>query len=167
MNSGYDYYGDGLAMVLRWAIAMLLIVFPAYVAAMWWIGKDVDREPAKRDLKARKWFIWATLFFSAVMVVGDLVFLVYSFLGGEATPNFLAKVLTVAVIAGGVFGYHWYLLHREPGASMQTRKLITLVAILVVGAAVIGAMYVSKSSADTQKNMGNTYYPAPAPQQLR
>ena len=39
--------------------------------------------------------------------------LVYNLLGGEVTTRFLAKVVVVAVIAGGIFHYYMHDLRRE------------------------------------------------------
>lgn len=150
----YYFGGDGISAALRWSIALLIIIFPAYVGSMWWIGKDVDREPEKQHIWVRRWFIYATLFFSAVTLLGDLVFLVYTLLGGDVASRFILKALTVALVAAAVFGYHWFLLKREPGTALATRKVITLVASLFVLAAVIAGFVVagSPSSARAERN---------------
>lgn len=155
LPESFDYYGsEGISSALRWSIALLVIIFPAYVASMWWIGKDVDREPAKQHIWVRRWFIYATLFFAAVTLLGDLVFLVYTLLGGDVASRFILKALAVAAVAGGVFAYHWFLLRREPGTAMQARKVITVIASVAVGAAVIAGFVVagSPSSARAARN---------------
>jgi hypothetical protein len=153
-ESLYYFGSEGISGALRWSIALLVIIFPAYVASMWWIGKDVDREPAKQHIWVRRWFIYATLFFAAVTLLGDLVFLVYTLLGGDVAARFILKALSVAVVAAGVFAYHWFLLKREPGTAMQARKVITVVASLAVAAAVVAGFAVagSPSSARAERN---------------
>jgi len=47
------------------------------------------------------------------VVLCDVATLVYKALGGELTTRFLLKVLTVAVLAGGVFGYYLTDLRSE------------------------------------------------------
>jgi membrane protein YqaA with SNARE-associated domain len=50
---------------------------------------------------------------AVTILAGDLIALVYNLLGGEFTTRFLLKVATVAVIAGGVFGYYLSDLRQE------------------------------------------------------
>jgi hypothetical protein len=52
---------------------------------------------------------------AAAVLVGDGITLVYNLLGGELTVRFVLKVLVVAVIAGGAFGYY--------GASLKADDL--------------------------------------------
>ncbi len=143
-NLGF-YEMESVGAILRWAIAFLVIIFPAYVVAMWWIGKEVDQEPAKKELWVRRWFIWATLFIAAVTVLGDLVYLLYTFLGGDMALRFFLKAIAVGAVAKAVFFYHWYLLRREAGASIMTRRIITVVASVFVGAAVVAGFVVAGS----------------------
>jgi hypothetical protein len=49
---------------------------------------------------------------SASVVIGDLIAVVDYFLRGEITTTFLLKVLTVFVIAGGVFLYYLQPLEK-------------------------------------------------------
>jgi hypothetical protein len=59
-----------------------------------------------------------TLFVAAAVIIGDLTVLVYNFLGGELSLRFALKVITVAAIAGGIFGYYlWDLRQEERGAE--------------------------------------------------
>ena len=46
------------------------------------------------------------------MVIGDLVTFLSYFLSGELSVRFVSKVLTVFVIAGGVFWYYLLWLER-------------------------------------------------------
>jgi hypothetical protein len=46
-------------------------------------------------------------------VIGDVVTLIYYFLGGEMTVRFSLKVLTIGVIAGTVLAYYLTDLRRE------------------------------------------------------
>lgn len=157
----YDYAYGFATGAIRWAVALLVVVFPAYVASMWWIGKDVDREPGKRDIWVRRWFIWLTLFVAAAVVLGDLATVLYSFLGGELALRFGLKALTVAGVACAVLAYHWYLLRREPGTGMTTRKGIVAAAVLVVLAAIVagviamGSPWKARAEANDQQRVSD------------
>jgi hypothetical protein len=148
---GYSYYGDSIAAALRWSIALLIVIFPAYVIAMWRIGKDVDRAPEKRELWVRRWFVYATLFIASATLLGDLVYLVYALLGGDVALRFALKAVSVALVAGAVLAYHLFLLRREPGTGMGTRKAITVVASAAVLAAVIAGFCIAGSPVDARR----------------
>src|SRR5438132_4874360 len=42
-----------------------------------------------------KWLIYLTLFVAALIIIGDLVSLIYNFLGGDVTIKFVLKALSV------------------------------------------------------------------------
>jgi hypothetical protein len=90
---------------IRWNISSLIIGLPLFLFAFWFITKSITDDPSKRNSRPRKWLTYLTLFIAVVTLVGDLVTLVNNALGGELTVRFVMKVLTVAIIAGGVFVY--------------------------------------------------------------
>lgn len=124
---------------VRWSVAILLAIFPTHIVAQWWLQKGYMIDPEKRERRLRKWLLYLTLFLTAVILVGDLVALVYNFLGGELSARFILKVLSVGVVAGGVLSYYILDLRRE-GVKLAfeslvlVRGLITIVLIAVVGA---------------------------------
>jgi hypothetical protein len=77
------------------------------------IARAIKRDPSKRASKVRKWLTYMTLFVAAGVIIGDLTTLVYNFVGGELSLRFGLKVVTVTVIAGGVFGYYLWDLRQE------------------------------------------------------
>ena len=58
-----------------------------------------------------------TLVIAAGALIGDTTTLVYNLLGGELTLRFVLKVLVVAFIAGGIFGYYLWDLRREEATA--------------------------------------------------
>jgi len=98
---------------IRFSVASLIIAFPIFMYMSILIGRSIKRDPSKRASKVRKWLTYMTLFIAAAIIIGDLTALVYSFLGGELGLRFGLKVLTVAVIAGGVFGFYLWDLRQE------------------------------------------------------
>src|SRR3989344_4888912 len=103
-----DYYGTFYTGGIRFAIASLIIIFPVYLIVSYVLRTSVVREPARSELWVRKWFIYITLFVAAGIVIGNLVAVVNTFLGGELTARFALKVLSMVVIAAAVFGYYYY-----------------------------------------------------------
>lgn len=126
------FYAAGSTGAIRWAIASLVIVFPVYVWLSWFIAKDVAADPAKRELKIRKWLIYFTLFAAAVVIIGDLIALIYNFLGGDLTARFLLKVLAVLFVAAAVFGYYLWNLRSERMASRDPRMRLFVFGVVAV-----------------------------------
>lgn len=101
---------SGVYNTIRWSVASLIIVFPAYLLTTRYLNKLYLSSPEKLNLRSRKWLIYFTLFAGAVIIIGDLVTLVYNLLGGELTARFILKVLTVFFVAGSVFVYYYWHL---------------------------------------------------------
>lgn len=125
---------------MRWSIALLFVVFPVYVWASWFLNREYSADPQKREIKIRKWLLYFTLFAAALLIIGDLVALIYSFLQGELTGRFLYKILTVLLVAAAVFKY--YLMDLKNNAPY---KMFAYAVSAVVAAAVIGGFFVAGS----------------------
>lgn len=134
------YYG-GYSGGIRFAIASLIIIFPLYLFLTWYARKDVVAHSEKGHMWVRVWFIYITLFITGAAVVGDLIAVLNSFLGGELPMRFALKALAVFVVAGGVFGYYFYDLRRALRDSKKIRtSLVWVVAALVLTSLIGGFM---------------------------
>jgi hypothetical protein len=91
---------------IRWSISYLVVAFPVFLYVARLTGRETRRDPSKRASKVRRWLTYLTLFVAAAVLIGDIIGLVYSLLGGELTVRFILKVSTIAVIAGTVFGHY-------------------------------------------------------------
>jgi len=98
---------------IRWSISLLTVTFPVFVFVSWTNDKAVRRDPSRRLSKVRRWLTYLTLFVAAGILIGDVTGIVYNVLSGEMTLRFVLKVLTVAAIAGSVFGYFLMDLRAE------------------------------------------------------
>ncbi len=114
------YYDAGNAM--RWSIASLTIIFPVFVLISWFLNRDMKANPEKAEIKIRKWLVYLTLFLAAILIIGDLVALIYNFLGGELTTRFFLKVVEVFLVAGAIFGYYLYDLRKKEGKFSSGAK---------------------------------------------
>ncbi len=125
-----DIYGSDVRM----AIAILIVIFPIYLALSWYVSRDISIFTYKKDLGIRKLFIYTTLFVTLVTLVGTLVSAIYTYLGGELTSRFGLKALTVFVIAIAVFGYYIYSLRRDYSQATKLPLFIAIIsAVLVFG----------------------------------
>jgi len=105
-------YGSGWDS-MRWSASALIVAFPTFLALSFYIGKDVARNPVKRLSPIRRWLTYLTLFVASCVLIGDVTTLIYNALGGEMTSRLALKAVTVAAIAGTVFGYYLADLRRE------------------------------------------------------
>ncbi|MDO8505919.1 MAG: DUF5671 domain-containing protein [bacterium] len=133
---------------MRWSIAMLIIGFPIYFFTTRFLQRLYARNPWEQTRRIRKWLVYLTLFLAAVVVIGDLVTLIYTFLGGELTVRFALKVFTVFGVAAAIFGYYfWELKHfRESGDedentskwNSRIRYFVGAIILMVVANVVVG-----------------------------
>ena len=114
---------------VRWVVAILVAVLPTHIFVLYLREKDYLAAPQKREGRLRKWLLYLTLFVAAITCVIDLATLVYYFLNGELSIRFLLKVLSVAVVAGGVFWYYLKDVKRATPAVPQSAKLIRWAAL--------------------------------------
>ncbi len=130
------YYYQSVLNSVRWSASVLVVMFPVYLIVTKMVNRESERDPAKKDIKIRKWFTYLTLFISAVTLIIDVIVLVYNFLGGDLTINFLLKIAVVLFVAGSVFGYYLWDLKRAPGDRTKLNILswvVTLVILIAVG----------------------------------
>ncbi len=75
--------------------------------------KSYQRDPVKKRLRIRRWLIYFTLFVAALIIIGDLVSLIYNFLGGELTTHFILKVLAIFFVATSTFIYYFWQIKQQ------------------------------------------------------
>ncbi len=95
-----------LAQAMRWSVSTLIVATPVFLWVSALLGREIKREPVKRQSKVRRWLTYLTLFIAAGVLVGDVTALVYNLLGGELTMRFVLKAMVVAGIVGSVFLYY-------------------------------------------------------------
>ncbi|MDB5440979.1 MAG: hypothetical protein JWM33_3406 [Caulobacteraceae bacterium] len=98
---------------MRRNLAAVIVAFPLFLFLFQQTNRAIARDPGKRASRPRKWLTYITLFVAAAVLIGDVSALVYGVLGGELTMRFILKVATVAVIAGGPFGYFLVDMRRD------------------------------------------------------
>jgi len=112
-----EYAAVGRQSAIRWAIASLVVAFPLFLFLSRSVGRGIQRNPAMRLSPVRRWLTYIALFIAATILLGDLIGLIFNFLDGDPNTRFVLKSLTVAMIAGGIFGYYFLSLSREEQAT--------------------------------------------------
>lgn len=125
---------------VRWAIASLIVVFPVYIWATWFLNKGYVAMPEKREMKIRKWLLYFTLFIAGIIIIGDLVTLIYNLLQGEFTTRFLLKILTVLLVAAAIFKYYLLdLKNKAPHKVFAYTTSFIMLAVIVAGFFLVGS----------------------------
>lgn len=134
------YYGDPYSGTMRFAIASLVILTPISVYLFYLIQNAARQIPERRTLGIRKWLTYITLFVAGATVIGDLIVLLNSFLGGSSPTPFLLKVLAVLVIAGAGFTYFFFDIRGYWQEHADHSKYVGAGVLLVVLASIVGGM---------------------------
>lgn len=108
----YPWMRDSAFNTIRFSIASLVIIFPVYLFTTRFLNKTYFENPSRRNLRIRKWLVYFTLFATALIIIGDLVSLIYSLLGGELTPRFILKIVSVFFVASSIFFYYFWDLKK-------------------------------------------------------
>jgi len=142
---------------VRGPTAGLIIAFPIFLLLARSIGRGITREPDKRGSKVRKWLTYLTLFVAAVVLIGDMTFLVTRILSGELPLRVLLKVGVVLAIAGTVFGHYLGELRRdESEGTTPARELRVpprLAAAAVLGVLVVGLILGGSPSRERHRQL--------------
>lgn len=127
-----DYYRIVSVDSIRWGVSALVILFPLLLGLSYLINNDIHKDSTKLEIRSRKWLLYSGMFVTSVFGVVDLVYLIYSFLGGDLAKEFLLKLLTVLVIAGVAFAYYYQELKRGVEVSVGTKVFGGLTSVGVI-----------------------------------
>jgi hypothetical protein len=106
----------------------------------------------------RKWLTYIALVITASTVIGDVVTFLAYFLRGDLDARFVLKVVTVLVIAGGVFAYYLDSLRRD-GVSAVRNRWFAMAALdlagfgMIVGFAQIGSPALRQSASQDARRL--------------
>ena len=127
-------YGTSCTDTIRWSLASIVVVFSVLIWARRFIQRDITAHPEKSQLWVRRWAFYLTLFVSGGFLIGDAITLLYSWLQGDLTVQFILKVLVVLYIAATIFYYFIKSLNPE---RKGYATVVVYVAIGVVVASVV------------------------------
>lgn len=138
----YAYTVGVYSSGIRFALAVLLVIFPTYLLLSWMIGRDTEIHPENKLLGLRRWLTYLHLFVAGAVILGTLVTLINYFLSGEITTRFLLKIAAIVVIAGGVFSYYIADLRSDEGYLKRFKLFAIISSILVVVSIISGFLVI-------------------------
>lgn len=142
-----SYYSSGI----RFAISTLIVAFPILIWLSRMMYKTLVADPALRDWVVRRWISYFTLFVAGVVIAGDLITLINTFLGGEISERFVWKTILVLLVAGGVF---WYTIRDLKGVYFEKPallKLFTVITSVIVLGSIIWGLTIVGMPQDQRK----------------
>jgi hypothetical protein len=142
--AGY-FYGN----VVATPISMLVVLIPILYVIEYLIKKDIQITPQKADLWVRRWRIYLTLFLTGIVLAGDLIALINTYLNGEISSRFVYKFLAILVVIGIVFAY--YLLERI-NIRQNVKTILAYAGIVVIVAAIVIG-FITVGSPTKQRSM--------------
>ena len=139
------YPSDPYQSGISYEMASVIVLLPISMFLMQLIHKDIARDPSRKEIWVRRWLLILTLFLAGIVIAADLITLLTTFLNGEAlTAAFLLKVLTIFLIAVGVFMHfiadlrgYWDIFPSRKRAVSIGVAILALVTI-VAGFFIVG-----------------------------
>ncbi|OHA17669.1 MAG: hypothetical protein A2664_03560 [Candidatus Taylorbacteria bacterium RIFCSPHIGHO2_01_FULL_46_22b] len=125
--AGYFYVGS-----IAWPISMLVVLIPILYVLEWLINKDIAKTPEKANVWIRRWRVYLTLFLAVVLVGGDLIALINTYINGEITARFIYKILVVLLVGGMVGKYYFYSIYPQFKMATMARRTITWLGVVLV-----------------------------------
>ena len=101
---------------MRWSIAALIVFAPLFVVLSDRMNRALAADPGKRRSGVRRWLGHVALFVTALVLLGDALYVIYTFLNGDLTLRFVAKAIITAAVAGAVFVYFREETRRDADA---------------------------------------------------
>ena len=121
---------------LRWSMAAIIVFTPVF----WWLDRT-DRQaqsadPARQHGFVRRWLSAVAMLFAVVSLLGNALFVIYTYLDGAMTARFLAKSAAVAGMSLVVLGYF-----RQAGEDGAKRPGVTRWALIGTAALALGLAF--------------------------
>ena len=123
---------DSATSSIRFSIALLVVFFPTYLILTRLVNL-IRRTEHGVYLTLTKWLIYISLLIGGAILLGDLVFVLNSFLNGELTTRFVLKALAFFVVVGTGFVYYlfdargYWQTHEKQ--SIQYGAIVTIAVI--------------------------------------
>src|SRR3989344_4601711 len=94
------YQVDPYSGSIPYEMASILVLFPIYAALIYFIRREIARDPARGEVWIRRWALILTLFIAGFTMAIDVVILLTTFFRGEElTTAFLLKFALVFLVA--------------------------------------------------------------------
>lgn len=135
--AGYWEY-DSAQSGIRFGIATLIVFFPTYLLLTRLVNQ-IRRKETGAYLALTKWVVYLSLLIGTLVLLGDFVIVILSYLNGEITVRFTLKAIAVAVVISSAIYYyfmdakgHWSL-HERASKAFGLCATIVVALVLALG----------------------------------
>lgn len=148
-NRAYNYYNS--YSELHSAISLLAIVLPASLILSYWIRKEHIKNTPEMNSPVKKFTIGATMIASLVAVCGSLFSIIYQYLEGDLSSRFIAKVISVFILAAILFVYYRILYTKGQANTTLHQNIFAASASIFIIALSIYAITLTGSPSQIRK----------------
>uniref|UniRef100_A0A7C4RAU7 DUF5671 domain-containing protein n=1 Tax=candidate division CPR3 bacterium TaxID=2268181 RepID=A0A7C4RAU7_UNCC3 len=127
----YSYYSGFDEYIVRYGISSILVAGAVYLITMWYINKLLYKGSIPENSKIRKWLTYIIMFFAAAAIIGDMVAIIYSFLGGEMALRFFLKSLVILLVAGSILTFYFKEMKKREMVGKVYRSNTIAGSILI------------------------------------
>lgn len=144
---GVDAYVSFSTNSLRYHLSTLIIGTPIFLWLSWKIHRECKNDETMRSSGLRRWLTYLTMIVAALISIGDLIFLIYTLLGGDTTIRFILKSLVVLILASGVMYYYLADIKFLRSAAAtdnrpQPKIFFMIMLVLALVSIVAGAFFI-------------------------
>lgn len=155
LNFQEDYYYNDPQDSIAWSLSVFMVFYPILLALISISINSIRKNPEKKTMSIRNWFIYLTLFVTALTMAIDLIILINTFLSGnDITTSFILKTVSVIFVAGIVF---WFTLEDLRGTLISNHTFfrnlkigisVIILTIIISGFFLIGSPSESRNRID-------------------
>jgi hypothetical protein len=134
---GYWSY-DSTQQGVKMGIALLIVFFPTYIVLTRLVN-SIRRKETGTYLKLTKWLVYLSLLVGGVILLGDLVAVILTYLNGEITLRFILKAAALLVVIGAAFSYYimdaksYWNAHEKESKRYAAAASVAVAVVLALG----------------------------------
>ena len=151
---------------LKFSLAVLFVFFPAFIVLTRKVN-NLRRSQSGAYVLLTRWVLYLSLLAGSLVILGDLVILINTFLNGEITERFLLKSVLLLAILGLTLYYYLldakgYWITNEKQSKLYAAGMAGIViAVLIASLSYVETPYEAREKKldDTQvTDIQNIYY---------
>ncbi|OGG00797.1 hypothetical protein A2153_00075 [Candidatus Gottesmanbacteria bacterium RBG_16_38_7b] len=100
-----DYIGSFSKYIVRGYMASLIVAYPLFSFFFIRVKKRIMNNLEIRHLRPRKTLIYFTMVVAFIIVLSSIISIIFNFLNGNVSVNFVLHFLATVLVAGLIFAY--------------------------------------------------------------
>src|SRR3990167_11137880 len=100
-----DYFNSFSKYIVRGYMASLIVAYPLFSFFFIRVKKRIMNNLEIRHLRPRKTLIYFTMVVAFIIVLSSIISIIFNFLNGNVSVNFVLHFLATVLVAGLIFAY--------------------------------------------------------------